>query len=54
MQGSGRSLTALYIDRSANAAPGEEIQKNLALAQSYGASIEIINSSFLYNSKCKG
>ena len=44
MQGSGRSLTALYIDRSANAAPGEEIQKNLALAQSYGASIEIINS----------
>ena len=41
-QGSNRSLTALYVDRSGGNNRGEGIRKNLALAQSFGASVEIL------------
>lgn len=41
-QGSSRSLTALYVDNSGKKDQGEGIRKNLALAESFGASIEII------------
>ena len=48
-QGSSRSLTALYVDNSGKNDQGEGIRRNLALAESFGASIEIITRKDVLN-----